>query len=532
MGQWEEFRWLVIIGGIGSFIACMGIGANDVSNSFATSVGSKALTLTQAMLIASIFEFLGAVLLGGGVTKTVATGVVDLNCFTTAPDVFLYGMSCVMWATGFWLLVASYLELPVSTTHSTIGGLVGFALTYGGSDCVQWFEGKDSFPYGEGVVMIFISWVVSPVLAALLAIGLFMAVRHFVLRRADAFNRAMRLFPALVFGTIFINVFFVAYKGLKRNVELSHAIAWASGLGAAGGLIAYAFLPRMRRRIEARFALADSAKDYILRQGRCIPGAPGPGDYNDIANAHPAVLTVITSNDSVNCGPLNNLGSNAKAALKSTNVGKFVASQLNRDLEKEAQDSTLVQNIHAQAEVFEPKAESFFSIVQVFTAVADSFAHGSNDVANGIGPFAALYLVYQNGTVESLTTEDVSVSWILAMGAAGIVVGLLLFGYILMRALGFKVAKITPARGFIIELSSAVVVLVGSRFDIPLSTTHCQVGAIFGMGICEGQNGVNWLALTKILIGWGITMVVCGFTAALLFAQGVYSPSAFCEPPP
>jgi sodium-dependent phosphate transporter len=544
LAMWEEFRWLLVAGGIGAFATAMGTGANDVANSFATSVGSKALTLAQAMILASIFEFLGAVLLGGAVTRTIATGVVELSCFDAQPDVFMYGMSCTVWATGFWLLVASYLELPVSTTHSTIGGLVGFSLTYGGRECVKWWERDNEFPYREGVGLIVIGWAVSPIITSLLAGGLFFAVRSCILRHKNAFKRAMYIFPMLVVATIFLNVFFVAYMAPETALSPTVALIWAAGLSILSGLVAVALLPRMQKRVQSRvrrLPLKPSGQGSQMFQsayddddGPCVRRAT----LHSIPLEHSPPLSPVVEGE-VNCGDnlkcisqaLNGLGEGTKEALQATNLGIFVLSQLDRDLEFEAQQSALVKQIHASAESFDPKAESFFSFAQVFTAIADAFAHGSNDVSNAIGPFVAAYTVYQYGTIDSLNDDDIAVEWILVMGGTGIVLGLLLFGYILMRALGFKLAKITPARGFIVELSSAVVVLVGTSLHLPVSTTHCQVGAIFGIGILEGQSGVNWLALAKILMGWMLTMVVCGLTTAALFAQGAYSPSAYCEPP-
>ncbi|CBJ33891.1 high affinity phosphate transporter [Ectocarpus siliculosus] len=143
----DQFLWILIVAAFGAFFAAFGIGANDVANAFATSVGAKALTIKQAVVLAGVFEFLGAVFLGSHVTKTIRKGIADIECFQDNPGILMYGNMCVVYTTGIWLLLASFFELPVSTTHSTIGGIVGMAMTYRGAGCVVWYEKNELFPY-------------------------------------------------------------------------------------------------------------------------------------------------------------------------------------------------------------------------------------------------------------------------------------------------------------------------------------------------------------------------------------------------
>ncbi|CAM9944082.1 unnamed protein product, partial [Chrysoparadoxa australica] len=211
----DQYLWIVIVGGLGAFFAAFGIGANDVANAFATSVGAKAISLKQAVALAGIFEFLGAVLLGNNVTKAIRKSIADVDCFVEQPGILMYGMSCVVWSTGIWLLLASYFELPVSTTHSTVGGIVGMAIAYGGAGCVVWSEPSDQFPFIKGVSAIVASWVISPVFSGVLAMILFLTVRTAVLRSENAYQRSFWVYPVLVATTLIINIFFIIYKGGK-----------------------------------------------------------------------------------------------------------------------------------------------------------------------------------------------------------------------------------------------------------------------------------------------------------------------------
>merc|ERR1712228_739836 len=182
--------------------------------------------------------------------------------------------------------------------------------------------------------------------------------------------------------------------------------------------------------------------------------------------------------------------------------------------------------IHSNAEKFEPKTEAVFRYIQIFTAICDSFAHGANDVANAMGPFMAIYSIYKVGGVSKKVNMGDDAYWILAIGGVGIGVGLLPYGYKIMRAIGVKLAVITPSRGFAIELGAAIVIIIGSYLGLPLSTTHCQVGATTGVALLEGGKGANKIVLLKCVVGWIITLIVVGFTTGLLVAQGIHAPLA------
>ena len=199
------FLWVVIASGAFAFFAAMGIGANDAANAFATSIGSKALTIRQAVVLAAIFETLGAILMGSHVTDTIRKGIADYRCFENDADLLMYGCMWVILAVGIWLFLASYLEMPVSTTHSCVGGMIGMAMVLKGNDCVSWYKQVETFPYIGGVSGIVISWFLSPLFSAIIAICVFYITRFAVLRKSFNTNRINLAYPILIGSKITIN---------------------------------------------------------------------------------------------------------------------------------------------------------------------------------------------------------------------------------------------------------------------------------------------------------------------------------------
>ncbi|CAM9960275.1 unnamed protein product [Scytosiphon promiscuus] len=497
----DQFLWILIVAAFGAFFAAFGIGANDVANAFATSVGAKALTIKQAVLLAGIFEFAGAVFLGSHVTKTIRKGIADVACFEDNPGILMYGNMCVVYTTGIWLLLASFFELPVSTTHSTIGGIVGMAMTYRGADCVVWYEKADLFPYLKGVSAIVASWVLSPVLSGVIAVFLFLFVRTFVLRSADSAKRAIILFPFLstTSVTLLKQIFFIVYKGAKGlgldDTSLPMAFAWALGLGALCGLcMICTVLPYMKRDIAAKFN----------EDGTMKPVRAGVRTRKGVAAS--------------------------QARAQQTGVVGFVMNQMNQDIHSSVKDSEYVSAIHDNAEKFDPRAEEAFKYVQVFTAICDSFSHGANDVANAMGPFAGIYIVYTTGVVSEEDGElGNDAFWILALGGVGIVAGLAIYGgERSTEEMRGQPGKCGCKRGDAAPTFRASVAFVTRPLHtIPLSTTHCQVGATTGVALLEGTGGVNGTVLGKTVFGWIITIVVCALTCSALFAQGAYAPYVY-----
>ena len=490
-----DYTWLVIAGGIASFIASMGIGANDVANAFASSVGSKALTVKKAIVIASIFECTGAILMGSHVTETIIKGIADYECFEDTPEIFIYGCFCVLISVAGWLFLASYFEMPVSTTHSCVGGMVGMTLVTGGTDCVIWYASTDSFPYIGGVISIVISWFISPIFSALIAGFIFYITRALVLRRSNSFEKSYILMPVFVGITLLLNSFFIIYKGGKgiglNDLSIVTSLSISCGLGLFSSLVIVPFIPKLKRRV-----LHTLEDRKIPEVEQCLP------EVEDIEPPikHSTIQRCI----------------------------KGLKNNINYDINNELNDNK-IREIHERSEKFDKKTEESFKYLQIFTAICDSFSHGANDVANAIGPYAAIVTIYMNnGEMTNRVDMGANAYLILAMGGVGITIGLLLYGYKIIKAIGVKLCCITPSRGFSIELGSATIIIIGSRLGIPLSTTHCQVGATMGIAALEDLKtckGINWRIACKVFAGWVITLLVVGGTSGLLVAQGIYAPT-------
>ncbi|NCF26769.1 MAG: phosphate permease [Gammaproteobacteria bacterium] len=389
-----------------------GIGANDVANAMGTSVGSRALSLRQAIVIAAIFEFLGAVLAGGQVTATIRKGIIDPGLLAGNPELLVYGMLASLLAAAVWLVVASYFGWPVSTTHSIVGAIVGFAMVGIGVTAVQW--GK--------VGSIVASWVVSPMLAGTLAYALFRSVQRLIFDAADPFRAAKRYVPAYIFLVGFIIALVTLLKGLK-HVGLDLSLGESYLLAAVAGLITMAIGALAVRRI------------------RLEEGADRDFSY--------------------------------------TNV------------------------------------ERVFAVLMVFTACAMAFAHGSNDVANAIGPVAAIVGVVQSGG-EVAQTSSLPL-WVLVVGAVGIVAGLATYGFRVMAVIGERITELTPSRGFAATLAAATTVVVASGTGLPISTTHTLVGGVLGVGIARGIAAINMRVAQNIFMSWIVTLPAGALLSMVFF---------------
>lgn len=497
----SDYLWIVIVGGFAAFFASMGIGANDVANAFATSVGSGALTIKSAIIIASIFECAGAIFMGSHVTNTIRKSIADYKCFESSPELLIYGCMCVLFAVGLWLFLASYFEMPVSTTHSCVGGMVGMTMITGGVSCVNWYSEKDTFPYVGGVSGIVLSWFISPIMSALISGLLFFITRLFVLRNNNSFSRAFKSMPIFIGLTLVLNTFFIIYKGAKglglSDTPFTTALGVAVGIGGFFGIAMIPFLPRLKMRIEKLFTQKEKELETIKSNKDDDIIVDEIPRYNQPKNVYQKFL-------------------------------RHIKSSLNYKVHNDIIQNKEVSDIHNNAENFDTKTEESFKYLQIFTAICDSFSHGANDVANAIGPFAAIYMIWSNGEITKKADMDNDAYWVLGLGGVGIIFGLVLYGYKIIRAIGVKVCKITPSRGFAIELGTATVIIIGSRLGIPLSTTHCQIGGTMGVASLEDFkkcSGMNWKIIGKAILGWFLTLIMVGGTTALFVAMGIYAPT-------
>ena len=407
---------LIILAGAFGFFMAWGVGANDVANAMGTSVGSKALTIKQAILIAMVFEFAGAYLAGGEVTSTIRKGIVDSEIFTNSPDLLVFGMLSALLAAGTWLMIASFMGWPVSTTHSIVGAIVGFAAVGVSVDAVNLSK----------VSTIVASWVVSPVIAGTISFALFRSVQNLILVHDDPFVRAKKYAPLYMFAVGFLMAMVTILKGLKHvfkdigmSLSFGESIAWSAMFG---------------------------------------------------------ILVAM--------------------------LGSYLLSKVKRDLALE--EKNRFANV-----------ERVFAVLMIFTACSMAFAHGSNDVANAVGPLAAVVNVVNSGGV--ILAKSTMPSWILLLGGAGIVFGLATYGFKVMGTIGRKITELTPSRGFAAELGAAATVVFASGTGLPISTTHTLVGAVLGVGLARGIGALNLKMIGSIFLSWVVTLPAGAGLSILFF---------------
>lgn len=416
---------ILVTGAIGLYMA-WNIGANDVANSMADAVGSKALSIKQAVILAGVCEFAGAVLVGSHVTKTVRKGIVDPMVLANMPGLrdgeaaalLVLGMTAALLCAAIWLNVASVFGMPVSTTHSIVGAVAGFGIVAAGVDAVNWTK----------MSQIVASWFISPIVGGVFAFFLFKFISKNILGRTRPARAAMIYTPYIVFLLTVVVCLATIYKGLKH---VTGNIPW----------------------------LTDDVSLYI------------------------------------------SLG----LAVLSFFIAKLYCSFRLKD----KQELSIAKQLDAVERVFVP--------LVIISSCAVAFAHGANDVANAIGPFAAI--------VDIVRTGDVAVSvgvpfWILCLGGTGIVLGLATYGHRVMVTVGTKITEITPSRGVAADIAATATVLVCTRMSLPVSTTHTLVGAIMGIGLARGLGGIDRDVAKKIFSSWFITVPVAAILSMILFVIG------------
>eukprot|EP00485_Elphidium_margaritaceum_P011067 CAMPEP_0202702378 /NCGR_PEP_ID=MMETSP1385-20130828/15366_1 /ASSEMBLY_ACC=CAM_ASM_000861 /TAXON_ID=933848 /ORGANISM="Elphidium margaritaceum" /LENGTH=582 /DNA_ID=CAMNT_0049360017 /DNA_START=35 /DNA_END=1783 /DNA_ORIENTATION=+ len=555
--QIDEFMWLVILGGFVCFAMAWGIGANDVANAFSTSVGARAINLRQATVIAAIFEFLGAVTLGSQVTDTVRKGIVDYELFTGEEDILLLGMFCSLLSAALWLILASKYSLPVSTTQSVVGAIAGFAIAAKGVNAVIWigsYDDNGKLVKYNGLLFIASFWIIAPFFAAICCVLLFLPLRNALLRRQDSYRQTLRFWWLFVFIVAFVMAFFIIVKSLGRfdfewEEQVGVAIGMTMGVAAGVALIAQCVLVRtglvekfVNRSLEKNEAHSQQKQvdgdDSKQKSDKAVDGDDDDDDdqseelmeFVEKAIAINTVNAPETPETSVTVDEV----STSKLWMKAnSSFGKLKSAAL-RGVDVDIHDDMgqLETDIHSNSEKFDARTDRAFAWLQVCTASLDIFAHGSNDVANAVAPFAAMVALWQTGE----SSKKVAVpEWILVIGAVGMVLGLSTYGYKIMKTLGVRMAPMSCTRGYCIEMSSAAIVILASNWGFPTSTTHAQVGATVGIGLVElfrsdaklsiGQV-VNWKLLAEVLFGWLLTILISGLTSAFIFSLLAYSPYA------
>eukprot|EP01084_Bolivina_argentea_P153013 266800_1 len=505
------YDWMGIVGAIGAFIAAFGLGANDVSNSFSTTIGSKTLPMSKALMLAVPAEFLGAILFGNRLVHTISSDFVDLSCFSNHLDILAYGMLIVLWVSAVWLVVCTKYGMPVSSTQAVIGALLGIGLSFGGKDCIHWkivtnSITAESFYNLSGVILTMICWLVSPILAGVLSASLFWLLRRLVLRTDRCLPRSVYVISVVIFLVGLMDTRFLIFQIEAHHLHrtLLPVERWMYSIlgGAVVGAVTFCSFYRLRYRIERM-------DDNVGVDGSCRP-CEHPHEPKPNAALKQMQRKIRKS-----------------AALK------YLAKELAKDMHKEAfNTSELVRGIHDSAEIFDQNVEEIFKPALVITSILFAFSHGAHAAPNVLGPLATLFATYRGSVNTDAIIDDVLNAsyiklWMLFMCGCGICSGLLLFGYSIMSALGLKMAKITPTRGAVITFSAYAVLAFFNRVTIPISSTFCQVCSTFGVALLEGQKGVNWGVLMKVLFGFLFTTFCCCGLAALIFSQGIYCPSFY-----
>eukprot|EP00484_Ammonia_sp_Unknown_P001420 CAMPEP_0197020714 /NCGR_PEP_ID=MMETSP1384-20130603/1572_1 /TAXON_ID=29189 /ORGANISM="Ammonia sp." /LENGTH=569 /DNA_ID=CAMNT_0042448393 /DNA_START=40 /DNA_END=1749 /DNA_ORIENTATION=+ len=548
----SEYIWLVCLGGLVCFCMAWGIGANDVANAFATSVGAKAISIKQAVIIAAIFEFSGALALGATVTDTIRKKITDYDAFKGEGDVLMLGMFCSLCSSALWLFIATRYQLPVSTTQSIVGAIIGFVVMAKGPQAVVW----------EQVMWIAIFWVASPVLSAIGSILLFLPSRTFLFRRSDSYEKTLLTWPFWVFLVFFVMILFVLMKGLKRfdlDLDLATAALIAIACGVLIAFIAWIVFIKFGlvdkfvqsninpKREEIDLSEKNNQKEMAIKDDKSSPTADEDEEEEEEEESAETSISQELVAKSEQTGKKNSMHialetnceaqSKAKMENKSTSRLKAFAQKatygMTVDITREDDMDELERAIHADSEKFDRRTERAFSWLQVCTAALDIFAHGSNDVANAVAPFAAMVAIFET---ESISKKSMVPLWVLLIGACGMTIGLATYGYKIMQTLGVRMGAMSSTRGYSIELSSALVVILASYYGMPASTTHAQVGATVGVGLCELTRGneskltwkqvINWRLLAQVFAGWILTLIVAAATCAALFGLLAYSPHA------
>lgn len=461
---------IVILAG---FYLAWNIGANDVANAMGTSVGSGALTLKQAVIVAAVLEFSGAFFFGSHVSDTVQNGIVDSSLFANNPLLLVYGMLASLLAAGVWLQIASYFGWPVSTTHSIVGAIVGFGAVVGGWEAIHW----------ENVSFIVSSWILSPLMGGGLSYLIFTILRKKILYTANPVKAAQSLTPSIVFIVITTLALIMMFNGLENlDLHLSFFKSFVISLiiGAVGSLISWFLVRRIKGAFEHK-AVAffnpevarslEKAKKHIERvKASC------KGEMEFQAEV------ILESVDSLS------------HALKRT-----------EDFEASKSEYAAVEKI--------------FGYLQIISACMMAFAHGANDVANAIGPLSACIIVLTTHAIPATASVPV---WALALGGFGIVVGLATWGWRVMETIGKKITELTPTRGFAAEFGAAVTVVIASRLGLPISTTHTLVGSVVGVGLARGIEALNLSMTRDIIVSWIVT-VPAGAAIAVVFFYAIQS---------
>ena len=557
------YKGLLVWAFVWAFLDAFTIGANDVANAFANAVGCGTVTHRSACMIACVFEFIGCIALGSNVTDTIRSKMVDVGLFSHDPYVLATGMSMVNVGSGGWVLAATLLSMPVSTTHSVVGAVLGIGITAFGWNGVVWDFNK------KGFLSVVASWFISPVMAGTLASIFYMTVKILVLKYPDeiALQRGIKLMPLYVFFTFGTIWGFMFMKGIPafKNSPFSLTVPLTVGLGIFHAILGFVLVsPWLRRTIVDKenlrwwtifytpcvgvgsmgyyttFVAGDekAPKPELAAQQTTqqqptqqqLPGQPQmmgypgqpmgmpgqqlmmggyPGQPIGMKGGYPGMQQQMSPYGMPVMG----------SAFGLEDLGKTLVPGFYLDIGAKREEDA---GLHTAAFQADSMVEELFKFLQLSSCCFFCIAHGANDVANAVGPFAAVWGIYETGMVQKKASVPF---WILVYGAVALDIGLLTMGHHIMEALGNRLTLTSPSRGFCVEIGAMFTVMVASKLGIPVSTTHCISGATVAVGMCNGNmEAVNWKLFAVMFGGWIITCPAAAFVTGMLFWGVVASP--------
>ncbi|PBK63188.1 sodium:inorganic phosphate symporter [Armillaria solidipes] len=563
-GAMQAWDYLFAFGTIFAALDAYNIGANNVANSFATSVSSKSLTMLQACMAAALMEFLGGVLVGARVSGTIKNSIViitrRLDAFQNNAGVQLLGFTVALCCSATWLMIATRNSWPVSTTYSIVSAVAGVGVAVGGKDAVQW-----GWNNGSGLATIFAGFIIAPGISAGFAAVIYLLTKYYVLLRKNSLRAGFATVPVFFFGVTAILTMCIIWKGsptLKLK-ELPGNITAAAILGTAAVVtvlslifwLPFVYVKTVRNDYTVKFYhfflgpllwWRQPPADALVTDISAVP------DYHIIYEGHdsrPAdtakeekLASEDASSDEKEESPADAppaTGSSTDPASKEdphpivgawylpSNIYiffrfKFAALLYKalthgttidiHKLQTEGSDQKRLRAMHERAKQYDNKTEHLYSFLQVMTACTASFAHGANDLGNAVGPYSAIYAVWSTGVAAGKQSE--TPVWILVVGALFLVIGLATYGYNIMAVLGNCMTLHSPSRGYSMELGLAITVVLASQYAIPVSTTMCITGATLGVAMCNNDlKSFNWRGLGWIVLGWVLTVPIAGVSA-------------------
>lgn len=551
---YDQFSYIFAIAMIFAFLDAFNIGANDVANSFSSSVSSRSLKYWQAMILAALMEFLGAVLVGNRVSDTIRKKIIKTDTFEDDPAVLMLAMAMALVGSSLWLSIATAIAMPVSTTHSIVGAVIGVGIASKGADHVKWGW--------SGFTQIVVSWFIAPAIAGGFASVVFLIAKFSVLEVKDTrkgLRNGLILIPVLVFITFSVLTMLIVWKGSPSlnldDLSTGTTVGAIFGVGGVATVLYMLFIyPVIKRKIyyedwTVKWYDVFRGPTFWFKSTDNIPPLPAGQfltiDYYEGRRATPLHGSDVSESEKKEDGMVDETTkhsiTSSDALVSTVTEEKQSTKQLwgsllrqgpkkwpylawlmvSHGFTKDVISDQVnaggalghgVKDMHSKSKFYDNRIEYLFSLLQAITACTMSFAHGANDISNASGPLSTVYLIWSDNNIKG--TPPI---WILVYTASALVIGVWMFGYKIMSVLGNKMILQSPSRGFAIEFGAAVTVVMATQLAIPVSTTQCAVGATVFVGLCNQDiKSVNWRMVTWCYLGWFITLPVAGIISGVI----------------